>query len=108
MVDDRPAGIDAAKQRLGQTKDLAHGPQDPELRARVLALHSQGHGPCRIARATGISRKQVARLLESEGIVGPSPIVANGQPAHLDLASLHDALADSCQRSLYHALTYRT
>jgi hypothetical protein len=42
--------------------------QDPEVRARVLALHGQGHGPCRIARATRISRKQVARLLESEGI----------------------------------------
>ena len=39
------------------------------MRARVLALHGQGYGPCRIARATGISRKQVARLLESEGIV---------------------------------------
>src|SRR5262249_25592332 len=60
--------IDAAKRQFGQTKDLAHGPQDPELRARVLALHGQGDGPCRIARATGISRKQVARLLESEGI----------------------------------------
>ena len=34
----------------------------------MLVLHGQGHGPCRIARATGISRKQVARLLESEGI----------------------------------------
>ena len=33
----------------------------------MLVLHGQGHGPCRIARATGISRKQVARLLESEG-----------------------------------------
>jgi hypothetical protein len=34
----------------------------------VLVLHDQGHGPCRSARATGISRKQVARLLETEGI----------------------------------------
>ena len=36
----------------------------------ILALgpHCQGHCPCRIARMTGISRKQVARLLESEGI----------------------------------------
>src|SRR5262245_56216305 len=34
----------------------------------MLTLHGQGHGLCRIARATGISRKQVARLLESEGI----------------------------------------
>jgi hypothetical protein len=34
----------------------------------VLDHHGQGHGPCRIARAAGISRKQVARLLESEGI----------------------------------------
>jgi hypothetical protein len=36
----------------------------------VLALHDQSYGPCRIARATGISRKQMARLLESEGITG--------------------------------------
>jgi DNA invertase Pin-like site-specific DNA recombinase len=63
-----PDEIDAAKQQLGQTKDLAHGPQDPEVRAQVLALHGQGHGPCCIARATGISRKQVARVLASEGI----------------------------------------
>jgi DNA-binding NarL/FixJ family response regulator len=34
----------------------------------LLVLHGQGHGPCRIARETGLSRKQVARLLESEGI----------------------------------------
>jgi hypothetical protein len=38
----------------------------------VLALHGQGHGPCRIARARGISRKQVTRLLESEGITRES------------------------------------
>ena len=34
----------------------------------MLALHGEGHGRCRIARATGISRKQVARLLERESI----------------------------------------
>ena len=34
----------------------------------MLVLRGQGHGPCRIARAAGISRKQVARLLKSEGI----------------------------------------
>ena len=65
---------DAAKPQFGQIKDLAHGPKTPELRARVLALHGQGYGLCRIARATGISRKQAARLLKSEGIIRePSP-----------------------------------
>jgi hypothetical protein len=33
----------------------------------VLVLYGQGHGPCCIARAAGISRKQVARPLEREG-----------------------------------------
>src|SRR5262245_56788776 len=43
-------------------------PPLPSKTGILLALHGQGHGPCRIARAAGISRKQVARLLESEGI----------------------------------------
>jgi hypothetical protein len=60
--------IDVAKRQLGQTKDLAHGPQAPEVRARVLAPHGQGHGPCHIARETRLSRKRVARVLASEGI----------------------------------------
>ena len=60
--------IDAVKRQLGHVKDLAHGPHDPEVRACVLALHGQGHGPCGRGRAAGVSRKQVARLLESEGI----------------------------------------
>jgi hypothetical protein len=52
----------------------------------VLALHGQGHGPCRIARATGISRKQVARLLESEGITGePSQPASARLPEILEL-----------------------
>src|SRR5262249_46156616 len=41
------------------------GPQGPELRARVRDLHGQSYGPCRIARAAAISRKQVPRLLEA-------------------------------------------
>jgi hypothetical protein len=78
--------IDEVKRSFGQTKDLAHSPQDPELRARVLALHGQGYGPCRIARATGIGRKQVARLLESEGIKRePSRPASAWLPAILEL-----------------------
>jgi hypothetical protein len=65
------------------TKDLAHGPQDPELRARVLALHGQGHGPCRIAREAGISRKQVTRLLESEGITREPSRPASARPPEI-------------------------
>jgi DNA-binding NarL/FixJ family response regulator len=61
------AEIDDIKRLFGQVKDLAHGPQDPEVRACVMVLHGQGHGPCHIARETGLSRKQVARLLKSEG-----------------------------------------
>lgn len=38
------------------------------MRARVIALHHKGLGPCRIAREAGVSRKQVARLLADEGL----------------------------------------
>jgi hypothetical protein len=52
----------------------------------VPVLHCQGHGPCRSARATGISRKQVARLLESEGITRqPSRPASTRLPEILDL-----------------------
>jgi hypothetical protein len=41
----------------------------------VLALHDQSYGPCHIARATGISRKQMARLLASaQGVTRCSAI----------------------------------
>jgi hypothetical protein len=52
----------------------------------MLVLHSQGHDPCCIARTTGISRKQVARLLESEGIVSePSRPASSRLPEILEL-----------------------
>lgn len=49
----------------------------------MLVLHGQGHGPCRIARATGISRKQVARLLESEGITREPSRPASARPREI-------------------------
>jgi hypothetical protein len=49
-----------------------------------MALHGQGHGPCRVARATGISRKQVApRLLESEGITREPSRPASSRPPEI-------------------------
>jgi hypothetical protein len=71
--------IDAAKRQLGQTRTLAHGPQDPGVRAHLLDLHRQGFGPCQIARAAGISRKQVARLLAGEGILREPPQPASSR-----------------------------
>ena len=91
--------IDEVKRGFGQTKDLAHSPQDPELRAQVLALHGQGYGPCRIARATGISRKQVARLLDREGIIRePSPPASARLPAILELRRQGHGFADIGRR----------
>jgi hypothetical protein len=83
--------IDAAKQRLGQVKDLVHGSQNLEVRARVLALHGQGHSPCGIARTTGISRKQVARLLEAEGITREA-----SQPASARLPEILELRRQGC------------
>jgi hypothetical protein len=52
----------------------------------VLVLHGQRHGPCCIARATGISGKQVAQLLESECITRkPSRPASARLPEILDL-----------------------
>jgi DNA-binding CsgD family transcriptional regulator len=53
------------RRQFGQTKDLKCGHECTST--------AKGYGPCRIARATGISRKQVARLLESEGITRAPP-----------------------------------
>src|SRR5262249_34437798 len=43
----------------------------PELREKVAALHAEGKGPCEIGRATGLGRKQAARILEGQGIKNP-------------------------------------
>jgi transposase len=52
----------------------------------VLALHRQGLGPCQIARAAGVSRKQVARLLAGEGILRePSRPASSRLPEILEL-----------------------
>jgi hypothetical protein len=86
MIRHRERHLDTVRRQLGQVKDLAYGPQDPEVRARVLALHGQGHGPCHIARAAGISRKQVARLLAGEGILRePSRPASSRLPEILEL-----------------------
>src|SRR5262249_53822527 len=36
-------------------------------------LHDWGYGPCRLAHVTGLSRKQISRLLESRGIKREPP-----------------------------------
>ncbi len=38
------------------------------MRQRILELHHQGERPAQIGRATGLNRKQVARVLAAEGI----------------------------------------
>lgn len=65
--------IDAAKRQLAQVKDLAYGPKNPEVRARVLDLHHQGFRPARIGRTVGLSLKQAICLLVTEGIRRPAP-----------------------------------
>jgi hypothetical protein len=65
----------------------------------VLALHAQGYAPCHIARATGISRNQVARLLESEGITGePSRPASALLPEILELRRQGHGFASIGQR----------
>ena len=50
--------IDAAKRQFGQTKDLAHGPQDPELRARLVCAEGalQDSGERRTFGVYGVPR----------------------------------------------------
>lgn len=56
------------------------------MRARVIALHHKGLGPCRIAREAGVSRKQVARLLAGEGLASESRLSARSMlPEILEL-----------------------
>jgi hypothetical protein len=60
--------IDAVKRKLGQVKDLAYTGQAPTVREQIFEMHRLGFGPCRTAHETRLSRKQVARVLASEGI----------------------------------------
>jgi DNA invertase Pin-like site-specific DNA recombinase len=60
--------IDAVRRQLGQVKDLAHSGQDPTVQDQIFEMHALGFGPCRIARETGLNRKQVTRVLASGGI----------------------------------------
>jgi hypothetical protein len=60
--------VDAVRRQLGQVKDLAYSGQAPTVREQILEMHALGFGPCRIARETGLGRKQVARVLASGGI----------------------------------------
>jgi len=40
----------------------------PEVRAKIIALHKDGLLPGQIGRETGLTRKQVARVLAAKGI----------------------------------------
>jgi DNA-binding NarL/FixJ family response regulator len=61
--------IDAVRRQLGQVKDLAYTGQALTVREQIFEMHRLGFGPCRIAHETRLSRKQVARVLASEGII---------------------------------------
>jgi hypothetical protein len=69
--------IDAVKRKLGQVKDLAYTGQAPTVREQIFEMHRLGFGPCHIARETRLSRKQVARVLASEGITRQPSVPAS-------------------------------
>jgi hypothetical protein len=60
--------LDDVRTGLGQVRDLAHNGHLPAVRERILALRDHGHGPSRIARQTGLSRRQVARVLAANPV----------------------------------------
>lgn len=87
--------IDAVKRQLGQVKDLAYSGQAPTVREQVFEMHRLGFGPCRIARETRLSRKQVARVLASEGITRrPSVPASSVLPQILELRGQGKSNAD--------------
>jgi hypothetical protein len=58
----------------------------PELRSKVADLHAEGKGVLEIGRLTGLNRKQVARILEGEGVKSPPPVPASSRlPEILEL-----------------------
>lgn len=58
----------------------------PELRSRVADLHAEGKGIAEIGRATGLDRKQVARILEGQGVKNsPSVSASSRLPEILNL-----------------------
>jgi hypothetical protein len=57
-----------------------------EKRPEVLRLHGEGQGVVAIARLVGLDRKQVARILDQEGIKGqPSVSASAALPQILEL-----------------------
>ena len=77
-----PDSLDGIRRSLGQTKDLAHGPGRPDLRERAVELHGGGLSVAAIARETGLSERQVRRLLDREAAREPR------RPARTKLAEI--------------------
>jgi hypothetical protein len=58
----------------------------PELRSKVAELHAEGKGVVEIGRMTGLNRKQVARILEGQGVKNPPSVPASSRlPEILEL-----------------------
>jgi hypothetical protein len=50
-----------------------------ELRTKVANLHAEGKGIAEIGKATGLDRKQVARILEGRGIKNSPSVPASSR-----------------------------
>ncbi len=88
--------IDAVKRSQGQVKGLAYSGQAPTVREQIFEMHALGFGPYRIARETRLSRKQIARVLTSEGIRRqPSVPASSFLPQILELAEIGQVLGYS-------------